>query len=109
MHRDELAIYSGSGGRVRGRQCQRQGSLALYDLFYSGADPLFVDPAQGDFALRPDSAAAQISFEPWDLSAVGPRPPSASPKSKGCYFGRRALAVGDERFARGFAGLLLLA
>ena len=38
------------------------------------ADPMFVDPAHGDFALGPGSPAAQIGFEPWDLSAVGPRP-----------------------------------
>lgn len=44
------------------------------------ADPLFVDPAHGDFTLRPASPAAQIGFEPWDMSAVGPRPPSATPK-----------------------------
>ncbi len=43
------------------------------------ADPLFVDPEHGDFKLRPGSPAAQIGFEPWDLSAVGPRPrPTAS-------------------------------
>jgi len=38
------------------------------------ADPLFVGPSHGDFTLRPGSPAAQIGFEPWDLSAVGPRP-----------------------------------
>ena len=44
------------------------------------ADPMFVDPEKGDFRLRPSSPAAQIGFEPWDLSAVGPRPGSAAPK-----------------------------
>jgi hypothetical protein len=38
------------------------------------ADPLFVDPEQGDFRLRPGSLAAQIGFEEWDLMDVGPRP-----------------------------------
>jgi hypothetical protein len=40
------------------------------------ADPLFVDPKRGNFRIRPSSPASQIGFEPWDLSAVGPRPRS---------------------------------
>ena len=42
------------------------------------ADPLFMDPARVDFTLRSGSPAAQIGFESWDLSAVGPRPLAAT-------------------------------
>ena len=37
------------------------------------ADPLFVNPEQGDFTLKPDSPALALGFRPIDLSAVGPR------------------------------------
>ena len=35
-------------------------------------DPLFVDPDNGDFALRPDSPAFKLGFKPIDVSEVGP-------------------------------------
>lgn len=35
------------------------------------ADPGFVDPAAGDYRLRPDSPALKLGFQPIDLSGVG--------------------------------------
>ena len=37
------------------------------------ADPLFADPGNGDFTLKPESPALKLGFEPIDLSTVGPR------------------------------------
>lgn len=37
------------------------------------ADPLFVAPHEGNFALKEDSPALALGFVPWDQSKVGPR------------------------------------
>ena len=37
------------------------------------ADPLFVDPENGDFTLKPGSPAFKLGFKPIDLKSVGPR------------------------------------
>jgi hypothetical protein len=37
------------------------------------ADPLLVDPALGDFRLKPDAPALALGFRPIDLTQVGPR------------------------------------
>lgn len=37
------------------------------------ADPLFVDPENDDYSLKPDSPALKLGFKPIDLSTVGLR------------------------------------
>ena len=43
------------------------------DAHSLAVDPLFVDPANGDFRLRPNSPALKLGFVPFDLSKVGLR------------------------------------
>ncbi len=41
-----------------------------YDKNSLYADPMFVDPDNGDFTLKPDSPALKLGFEPIDLTGV---------------------------------------
>ncbi len=45
------------------------------------ADPLFVNPQEGDFTLRPESPAWKLGFQPIDTSQVGPRIATGPAKS----------------------------
>ena len=42
-----------------------------YDLNSVIADPLFVDPENGDFRLRPESPAFELGFKPIEVSRIG--------------------------------------
>jgi parallel beta-helix repeat protein len=44
-----------------------------FDTHSVYADPLFVDPANDDYTLRPDSPAFKLGFVPIDASKIGPR------------------------------------
>jgi hypothetical protein len=64
----------------------RFGSRTLAELQKTGreggsviADPLFVDPAHGDFNLKPESPALAVGFRRFDLTTVGPRGPMRRP------------------------------
>ena len=40
------------------------------------ADPLFVNPENYDFTLRPESPARKLGFRPIEMKGVGPRQPA---------------------------------
>jgi hypothetical protein len=62
------------GGEIRfGKQTLSEWQQRGQDQGSLVADPLFVDPAQGNFTLKPGSPAARVGFQPFDLSKVGPR------------------------------------
>ena len=65
LTRDQLDF----GGRSWA-QWQAEG----HDLHSLYVDPMFVDPANHDFRLRPNSPALKLGFQPIDMSHVGPRP-----------------------------------
>lgn len=44
-----------------------------FDTHSIVGDPLFVDPDNGDYRLRPESPAFALGFQPIDISKVGPR------------------------------------
>jgi hypothetical protein len=71
---DRNLYWNASGAPVLfGEKTLAQWQALGQDQHSLVADPLFVEPAQGDFRLRPGSPAESIGFEPWDLSKVGPR------------------------------------
>ena len=42
-----------------------------FDTHSIVGDPLFMDPENDDYRLRPDSPALKMGFKPIDLSSVG--------------------------------------
>jgi hypothetical protein len=72
---DRNLYWNASGKPVLfGRMAFAQWQESGQDRGSRVADPLFMDPAKGDFRLRRGSPASLVGFEPWDDSTVGPRP-----------------------------------
>ena len=42
-----------------------------YDTHSVFADPMFIDPANGDYRVRPESPALKLGFENFDMSSAG--------------------------------------
>ena len=57
----------GGGGSLSLEQWQAQG----YDQHSVFADPMFVDPANGDYRVKPESPALKLGFKNFDVSNAG--------------------------------------
>jgi parallel beta-helix repeat protein len=67
-------LYFPAGGQepmVRGCATFADWQKRGFDQHSVLADPRFVDPARDNYALRPESPAFQLGFEPIDTSTVG--------------------------------------
>ena len=64
-------IYFCAGDRELGVQMLEKQQRDGIDAHSLAVDPLFVDPANGDFRLSPDSPALNLDFVPFDMSKVG--------------------------------------
>ena len=67
---DENIYYHATNpelGNVMLKKQQQDGA----DTHSLAVDPMFVNPAGGDFRLEPDSPALKLGFVPIDLSKVG--------------------------------------
>jgi len=69
---DYNIYHCAANGNLGERLLEKQQGDGV-DTHSLAVDPLFVDPANGDFRLRPDSPALKLGFVPIDLSKVGLR------------------------------------
>lgn len=64
-------IYFCASAPELGKQMLEKQQRDGVDAHSLAVDPLFVDPANGDFRLKPDSPALKLGFVPFDMSKVG--------------------------------------
>ena len=66
-------IYFCAGDPELGEKMLEKQQREGVDAHSLAIDPLFVDPANGDFRLRPESPALKLRFIPVDVSKIGLR------------------------------------
>ncbi len=64
-------IYYCASDHELGKQMLKKQQRDGVDAHSLAVDPLFVDPENGDFRLKPDSPAITLGFAPFDMSKVG--------------------------------------
>ncbi|MBT5019012.1 MAG: right-handed parallel beta-helix repeat-containing protein [Planctomicrobium sp.] len=64
-------IYFCASNHDLGNQMLEKQQRDDVDAHSLAVDPLFVDPANGDFRLKPDSPALKLGFVPFDMTKVG--------------------------------------
>ncbi|MFC1739699.1 hypothetical protein ACFL1G_11745, partial [Planctomycetota bacterium] len=67
--KDKEMVIKGLPGVETFEDWQKRG----FDTHSVIADPLFTDPENDDYSLRPESPAFELGFKPIDLSRVGLR------------------------------------
>ena len=67
---DRNLYYSAKYPKLARRTLKEHQAMGK-DLNGYAGDPLFIDPAQGNFALQPDSPALKLGFVPIDQSKIG--------------------------------------
>ena len=66
-----LPVLTGLDKEPAGRQWEAWQKLG-FDTHSLVADPLFVDPAQDDYRLKPNSPALSLGFKPIPVEKIGP-------------------------------------
>lgn len=64
-------IYFCKANQGKGKALIEKNQKHGVDINSIAADPLFVDPDNGDFSLKPESPALKMGFIPIDLSKIG--------------------------------------
>ena len=66
-------IYFCKANQEKGKLLLETNQKDGVDINSLAVDPLFVDPENGDFRLKPESPALKLGFVPIDLSEIGLR------------------------------------
>jgi hypothetical protein len=67
----DFNIYYCVGDSALGQAMLKKQQRDGVDVHSLAVDPLFVDPANGDFRLKPESPALKLGFIPIDVSKIG--------------------------------------